>query len=82
MAFATAGLAQVAYGNGQKLWIYNSTDTSATIGTSGYFSTTTVPLMAEGDIILVTGAASGAKTLNTFVVSVINSTGSTLAKTG
>jgi len=78
MAFSVTGLAQIAYGNGQKLWIYNSTDTTATIGGANYFTTTSVPLMAEGDIVIATGAAALAKTLAVFVVSAITATASTL----
>jgi hypothetical protein len=80
MAFATAGLSQVAYGNGQKLWIYNTTDTLASTVAANYFTTTDVPLMAQGDVILTTCGAAGSKTLGCVVVSVITSTTSTLTK--
>lgn len=55
MAYTAANLSLVAYGGGQKLWMYKvpCPDTSPTVYALSYFpGLNTIPLMAQDDIII------------------------------
>jgi hypothetical protein len=60
MALDITALSAVGYGAGQRLWLYNTTDTSVTINAANYFTTAPdkVPTMAVNDIVLVTNGTS------------------------
>jgi hypothetical protein len=78
MALDTTKLSAVGTGAGQKLWLYNSGDSSTTIQAANYFTTTDIPNMSVYDIILAvcpyqTGGTPSSCTLK-MAVTVINST--------
>lgn len=57
MAFDRNNLSVLAYANGFTLWHYKTTDTAATVDTTGYFNTAS-EMLRVGDMILANNAAS------------------------
>lgn len=58
MALDKTKCSVIGYGAGQKLWLYSTTDASATVTTVNYFTNNDLPLMAVNDIIMAQ-ASSG-----------------------
>jgi len=59
MAFTLRNLSVLAYANGFTLWHYKAdADTLTHANTTGYFSDA-ADLMAEGDMVMLTGPAGG-----------------------
>jgi hypothetical protein len=52
MALDVTKMSVVATGGGQKLWLYNTTDASATVLAANYFTTTDLPNMSAFDFII------------------------------
>ena len=53
MAFLQADLFKVAHmGRGRQLWCYVTTDASATVFASGYFTGTAVNMLRVGDLVI------------------------------
>ncbi len=52
MAFSTSELVLMAHGRNRKLWFYDTTDTPATVDSSGYFNAAS-DMLGIGDIIMV-----------------------------
>jgi len=78
MAFSSTALqpigGQSKAGNAPQIWSYTTTDTHATVDTSGYFSSM-ASLLKIGDLILVVVTSSGAVSTAGFHV-VMTNTGS------
>lgn len=51
MAFSATNLTLLAYGNGNALWFYKTTDTAAVVDTAAYFNNAAKQLNV-GDVIL------------------------------
>jgi len=66
-AFSAANMNRVHSGT-VTLWVYKSTDTLATIVTSGYFNSH-YQMIRENDIILCVGTSGGTQTVDVLVVS-------------
>ncbi len=73
MAFNSANLTALCYGNGFTLWHYTSTDAIATVNTSGYFNDA-ANMMAVRDVVIVCDS----DTPTTSFVSVLSNDGSTV----
>ena len=62
MAYDATGLVPIGghckAGNASQLWAYKTTDTHATVDTSGYFNSATT-LLKVGDVILVVVTSGG-----------------------
>ena len=52
MAFAIAGLSLLATANGFSLWVYTTTDSIATMNSSGYFTGDSVNYLNVRDVII------------------------------
>jgi hypothetical protein len=78
MAYDSAGLnsagAQSKAGNAPALWTYTTTDTAATVDTSGYFNSAS-SLFNVGDIIFRVTTSSGAVSTAGMHVVVSNASG-------
>jgi hypothetical protein len=79
MAFSTTGFqpigGQSKAGNAPQVWSYTTTDTAATVDSSGYFNTVN-SLLKVGDIIWRVTTSSGAvSTYGTHIVMTISAAG-------
>jgi hypothetical protein len=78
MALDKTKCSVIGYGAGQKLWLYTSTDTSATIAAANYFTLNDLPLMAVGDLILATVSSGlSVQVMKIAVTAIAAATGST-----
>jgi len=86
MAFTQANLSLIGVGNKMKLWMYQSTDSTSTIWTTGYFRDAdgNAPTgFAAADVILFVNTTTGNYAIAPTCVSAVASTYVTLArKTG
>ena len=70
MAYAASGLARIGGDSNGSLWMYSTTDTIATVNTSGYFNSA-ASMLAVRDLIIV--CDTNAPTTN--FVNVLSNTG-------
>lgn len=59
MAFDSDDLHLVGGGSGQRLWLYNTTDTIATVNTAAYFTGEAVNMLQVNDVIIVASSTGG-----------------------
>lgn len=74
MAYASSGLGMVATSGGWSLWVYQTTDTIATVNSAGYFTGDAVNMLSVRDVIIV--CDTNAPT--TSFVSVLSNDGTTV----
>lgn len=67
MAFTNKNLSALCYGSGVTLWVYTTSDTAATVDTSGYFNAM-VDNMRVGDWILVNSGVGGTPAYGIMIV--------------
>jgi hypothetical protein len=70
MALNLSKLTLLASGNGFGLWHYTTTDTEATVNSSGYFDSAS-HMLTLGDVVFLTANSAG--TVPTYGITVINS---------
>lgn len=69
MAFAASALHLVGGGSGQRLWLYSTTDTIATVNTAGYFNDASEMLNVNDVIINATSTGGTVAVGHTYVAS-------------
>jgi hypothetical protein len=70
MAYNSANLTALAYGNGFTLWVYTSADAIATVNTAGYFNDAANMLKVRDVMIVI-----DSNTPTTSLVSVLSNSG-------
>ncbi|MCK8785216.1 hypothetical protein M0638_12555 [Roseomonas sp. NAR14] len=61
MALDLKNLSQVAYGNGNAIWLYKTADAKATVVAAGYFNSAQ-PTLNQGDVIFARMSVGGSET--------------------
>ncbi len=59
MAFDSDNLHLVGGGSGQRLWLYSTTDTIATVNTAAYFDGAAPAMLNVNDVIIVSSSTGG-----------------------
>ena len=72
MAYSASGLHRIGGASGVNLWIYQTTDTIATVNSAGYFTGESINMLNVRDVICV----SDTNTPSTHWVDVLSNTGS------
>lgn len=74
MAYSASGLHRIGGASGVNLWIYQTTDTIATVNSSGYFTGEAVNMMNVRDLVIV----QDTNTPTTNFVTVLSNNGTTV----
>ena len=74
MAYSSSGLHRIGGASGVNLWIYQTTDTIATVNSSGYFTGESVNMLNVRDLIIV----QDTNTPTTNFVTVLSNNGTTV----
>ena len=74
MAFDSDNLHCVGGGSGQRLWLYNTTDTIATVNTAAYFTNEAVDMLNVNDVIIVASSTGGTPVVSHTYVNANNGT--------
>lgn len=67
MAFQPHDLSVLAYANGFTLWHYTTSDSAATVDSSGYFNAA-ADMMRRGDVVLANTGSGGSTAGGIFLV--------------
>ncbi|MCK5296664.1 MAG: hypothetical protein KAJ75_07215 [Alphaproteobacteria bacterium] len=68
MAFSNNNLSVLSYANGFTLWHYVTTDTAATVDTSGYFNNAS-DVVRVGDIVIANADTAGTPATGLMLIS-------------
>ena len=74
MAYSASGLHRIGGASGVNLWIYQTTDTIATVNSSGYFTGEAVNMLNVRDLVIV----QDTNTPTTNFVTVLSNDGTTV----
>ena len=74
MAYSASGLHRIGGASGVNLWIYQTTDTIATVNSAGYFTGETINMLNVRDLVIV----QDTNTPTTNFVTVLSNNGTTV----